>query len=90
MIHFLHRPSGAVSAPLIGLVVGRTVGSSVVRHQVSRALRAQLSARLDQLPVNSLTVIRALPGAGGLPSARLGRDLDAALARLELSSAVTA
>jgi ribonuclease P protein component len=68
--------------PLIGLVVGRSVGGSVVRHQVSRRLRAQLAQRLDRLEPGSGTVVRALPAAASADSASLGRDLDAALNRL--------
>jgi ribonuclease P protein component len=67
---------------LVGLVVGRSVGGSVVRHRVSRRLRAQLAQRLEALPEGSGSVIRALPGAAIATSAELGADLDAALARL--------
>jgi ribonuclease P protein component len=69
-------------APRAGLVVGRSVGGSVVRHRVSRRLRAQLRPRLDRLPDGSATVVRALPGAGTDSSARLGADLEAAFDRL--------
>lgn len=72
-----------MTAPcLVGLVVGKAVGGSVVRHAVSRRLRHQLAARLDRLPAGSRTVVRALPDAAGADSAALGRDLDAALQRL--------
>jgi ribonuclease P protein component len=74
--------SGTESSPLVGLVVSRSVGGSVVRHRVSRRLRAQLAQRLDVLPVGSGTVVRALPGAQSATSAQLGADLDRALARL--------
>jgi ribonuclease P protein component len=76
---FADRRSGA---PRAGLVVGRTVGGSVVRHRVSRKLRAQLALRLRRLPDGSATVVRALPGAAADSSAGLGADLDAALDRL--------
>jgi ribonuclease P protein component len=77
-------PSTGTVAPIVGFVVGRTVGPSVVRHQVSRRLRAQMSARLDRLGPSSATVVRALPGAGALDSAEIGRELDRALARLSV------
>ncbi|MDT4996277.1 MAG: ribonuclease protein component [Pseudonocardiales bacterium] len=70
------------TAPIVGLVVGRSVGGSVVRHQVSRRLRAQLAPRLHRLPVGSATVVRALPPAATATSAQFGADLDAALDRL--------
>jgi ribonuclease P protein component len=66
----------------IGLVVGRTVGGSVVRHQVSRRLRAQLAGLLDQLPAGSRLVVRALPGAATAVSSTFGRDLELAVRRL--------
>lgn len=73
---------GGPTAPIVGLVVGRSVGGSVVRHQVSRRLRAQLAARLQRLPAASATVVRALPPAATATSAQVGADLDAALDRL--------
>jgi ribonuclease P protein component len=69
-------------APLVGLVVGRSVGGSVSRHAVSRKLRAQLFARLARLPAGSGTVVRALAGAERASSAQLGADLDSVLRRL--------
>ncbi len=68
-------PGGAT----VGLVVSKAVGGSVVRHRVSRRLRAQLATRLDLLPPRSRTVVRALPGAADARSAKLGADLDHAL-----------
>ena len=70
------------SPALLGLVVSRSVGNSVVRHRVSRRLRAQAAQRLSSLPPGSYTVIRALPGAATADSAQLGADLDRALARV--------
>jgi ribonuclease P protein component len=75
----LRAPS---AAPLVGLVVGKSVGGSVVRHRVSRKLRAQLSRRLVKLPPGSGTVVRALPPSATASSAALGADVDAALRRV--------
>jgi ribonuclease P protein component len=80
------RTDVAIVAPIVGLVVGRGVGASVIRHQVSRRLRAQLAIRLAELPASSATVVRALPPAARADSATLGADLDAALARLRSGS----
>ena len=52
------RPSRA------GLVVARSVGSSVSRNRVKRRLRHLLPDRLDALPPASRLVVRALPGCG--------------------------
>lgn len=73
---------GADAAARVGLIVGKGIGGSVVRHRVSRRLRAQLALRLDSLPRPSITVVRALPGCADASSASLGRDLDRALATL--------
>jgi ribonuclease P protein component len=70
------------TAPIIGLVVGRSVGGSVARHRVARRLRVQLAHRLDMLPPGSGTVVRALREAGHASSADLGAGLDDALGRL--------
>lgn len=86
----LHHRSGASSDPtpdaagaaLVGLVVSRSVGGSVVRHRVSRRLRAQLAARLEHLQTGSATVVRALPAAAHASSQQLGADLDRALERV--------
>jgi len=80
VVYLLTGPAGDVSR--VGLVVGKAVGTSVVRHQVSRRLRAQLRLRLDRLPAGAAVVVRALPDAAAAPSRTLGRDLDRALAKL--------
>ena len=78
-----HRRELREAGPaLVGLVVARTVGNSVVRHRVSRRLRAQLAARLSVLPAGSGTVVRARPAAGSAASAELGRDLDSGFRRV--------
>lgn len=81
-VHLLpaDAPSGVPSRA--GLVVGKAVGGSVVRSQVSRRLRHLLRERVEQLGPGSRLVVRATPKAAGCTSAQLGADLDAALARL--------
>ena len=71
-----------------GLVVGRSVGPAVVRHRVSRRLRHLLAQRLDAVPPGTDLVVRAQPPAADASSAELGADLDAALARLDISQQV--
>lgn len=80
----MHQQRGLhVGAPAaVGFVVSKAVGGSVVRHRVTRRLRAQVFARLERLPSGSGTVVRALPAAADADSAALGRDLDRALERL--------
>jgi ribonuclease P protein component len=67
---------------LVGFVVSKAVGGSVVRHRVARRLRAQLARRLASLPAGSGTVVRALPEAADVTSEQLGAGLDRALAKL--------
>ncbi|WP_406039481.1 ribonuclease P protein component [Micromonospora sp. NBC_00898] len=76
------RNTGAeTSAPsCAGFVVSKAVGNAVVRNKVRRRLRHLVRERLDQLPAGSTLVVRALPATAEAPYARLGADLDAALA----------
>jgi len=48
------------SAPLIGLIVNKSVGGSVVRHRVSRQLRHLAAAHISNIPSGSRLVIRVL------------------------------
>jgi ribonuclease P protein component len=82
VVYLLTEPDRPCAASQVGLVVSKAVGNSVVRHQVSRRLRAQLGARLDQLPTGARVVVRALPEAATARSAALGHDLNRALAKL--------
>ncbi len=59
---------GGGSGPVrVGLIVGKSVGNSVVRHRVARRLRAAVAPVIDTLPDGCLVVLRALPGAGEDP-----------------------
>jgi ribonuclease P protein component len=65
-----------------GFVVGKTVGNSVVRHRVTRRLRAVVAAELHRLPASADLVVRARPEAADAESTVLRRDLVAGLDRL--------
>ena len=80
MVHVLAAGPDAASPSRFGLVVGRSVGNSVVRHRVSRRLRAQLAQRIERVAAGSDVVVRARPEAATATSAQLGADLDSALA----------
>jgi ribonuclease P protein component len=71
--------TGADQPPRAGLAVGRSVGTSVVRHRVSRRLRHVLRDQLSRLPNGSLLVVRALPSAAAASSSELARALDSGL-----------
>ena len=79
-VHLLASESS--ECPRAGLVVGKSVGNAVVRHQVSRRLRHLLRDRIESLPAGSRLVVRASAPAGIASSADLAVDLDAALHKL--------
>lgn len=64
-----------VEGPKVGLIVGKSVGSAVVRHRVSRRLRHAAAELLPQLEPVDRMVIRALPSSGTALSASLRQQL---------------
>jgi ribonuclease P protein component len=89
VLHYLsERPehSGGGHAPppgaRAGFVVGKAVGNSVVRHRVTRRLRAVMREELHRLPPTADLVVRARPEAGTATSELLHRDLTSGLDRL--------
>ncbi|UBH24974.1 ribonuclease P protein component [Micrococcus porci] len=78
------RP-GATSQPRrprAGFVVSKAVGNSVVRHRVTRRLRALLRAELDSPALRDralLIQVKALPAAVDADHATLRRDVHGAL-----------
>ena len=71
-----------LSGARAGFVVGKAVGNSVVRHRVTRRLRAVVRHELHRLPPDADLVVRARPEAASASSAVLQRDLSAGLDRL--------
>jgi ribonuclease P protein component len=88
VLHYLPQrppvPGGTPGSPgpRAGFVVGRAVGNSVVRHRVTRRLRALVREELERLPATADLVVRARPDAATATSRRLGRDLSSGLDRL--------
>jgi ribonuclease P protein component len=93
VLHYLpERPGSSGGSPAssrelpagarAGFVVGRAVGNSVVRHRVTRRLRAVVLAQLHRLPPTADLVVRARPEAAAADSDRLRRDLTEGLDRL--------
>lgn len=68
----------------MGFVVGKQVGTAVVRNLVKRRLRHVLRERLSMLPPGAAVVVRATPRAATASSAELAEDVDRALMRLRL------
>jgi ribonuclease P protein component len=86
VLHYLpERPvalDGVVPSARVGLVVGRAVGNSVVRHRVSRRLRAAAAEQLHRIPVTADLVLRARPEAAAADFGTLHADLARGLDRL--------
>jgi ribonuclease P protein component len=83
IVHALRASDDHVDAPRIGLVVSKSVGSAVQRHRVARKLRHVAREVLGELGSGDRIVIRALPGSGPADSARLERELRAALRKIQ-------
>jgi ribonuclease P protein component len=83
VLHYLALgPERPGVGPRVGFVVGKGVGNSVVRHRVTRRLRAVVRSELQRLPSAADLVVRARPEAATASSAVLHRDLTAGLDRL--------
>ena len=84
VLHYLpvRAEQGSASGARAGFVVGKAVGNSVVRHRVTRRLRAAVRDELHRLPATADLVVRARPDAAAAPFAVLHRDLSAGLDRL--------
>ncbi len=67
--------------PRIGLVIAKSVGNAVQRHQVARRLRHVAKAVISDLDPCERVVIRALPGSSRAASARLEQQLRKGLQR---------
>lgn len=65
----------------VGFIVSKAVGNSVVRHRVTRRLRALFQHRVTTLPGGTDVVVRANPAAAGATSGELAAALDRALER---------
>ena len=59
----------------LGLIVGKSVGNAVVRHQVSRRLRHEFARHMMRMPSGTQVVLRALPAASGASSAELASSV---------------
>jgi len=75
-------PVPSDTAPKVGFVVSRAVGSAVVRNRVKRRLRELMRRRVACLPGGCLLVVRAHPAAAGAHQADLAADLDLVLGKL--------
>jgi ribonuclease P protein component len=78
----VHVRTGDASRPARGgFIVGRAVGTAVVRNRVRRRLRYLLASRLPDLPAGTDVVVRALPSAAFLSRAELAATFGGVLDR---------
>lgn len=85
VVHYLETPDELItenSVAVIGFVVSKAVGGSVVRHQVARRLRAAVRECLSDFPVGSRVVIRANPNAAHASVDELRGDIQSGLRRV--------
>ena len=59
LIGYLYSSNSNDPAKL-GLIVGKTVGNSVVRHRIARQIRHAVREDLNSLPNGTLFVVRAM------------------------------
>jgi ribonuclease P protein component len=62
LVGYLHLSNSSEPARC-GLIINKSVGNSVVRHNVARKIRHIIADNLTSLPAGSLFVVRALPAA---------------------------
>lgn len=65
----------------VGLIVGKNVGGSVVRHRVSRQIRHAIAPHLAQFPNGTLLLFRAHPGAATRINKNLSGEVSALVAK---------
>ena len=66
----------------VAFAVGKNVGNSVVRHKVTRQLRHAITPLLNNFPVGSHVVVRALPGASKASFTQLSENLKFATSKV--------
>ena len=59
LIGYLYSTNSNDPAKL-GLIVGKSVGNSVVRHRIARQVRHAVSEKINQMPNGTLFVVRAM------------------------------
>jgi ribonuclease P protein component len=74
---YVATPSSERSgAPVkVGLIVGKSVGGSVIRHRVSRQIRHAIAPHLTKFPLGTLIVFRAHPGAAHSADKNLAQEI---------------
>lgn len=83
----VHLRSGMGADPAkVGFTVSKSVGGSVVRHQVVRRLREAARPLMSGLPAGSFMVVRALPPAAEASVGELRAQMSSALGSIRAKS----
>lgn len=75
LVAHYHLPPGATGPAKVGFTVSSAVGGSVIRHRLTRQLRAGCRALLPELPTGSRLVVRVLPAAAQAPALAVQNEL---------------
>ena len=78
----LHVLREAGETTQVAFAVGKNVGNSVIRHQVTRRLRHLAREAVPTLPAGTHVVVRALPGSGQARFADLQDSMSTALGKV--------
>jgi len=65
----------------VGLIVGKNVGNSVVRHRVSRQIRHAIAPHLNKFSDGTLLLFRAHPGAAKSADQNLASEISALVSK---------
>ena len=63
-VGYLHIDGEAQHPARVGLIIGKNIGGSVLRHRLARTIRHYLREHYAELPTGSLLVIRGLTNSG--------------------------
>ena len=58
--YFYTESISQTEQPKLGLIVGKSIGNSVIRNRISRQIRHAVSQNLTDLPNGTLLVVRAI------------------------------
>ena len=65
----------------VGLIVGKNVGNSVMRHRVSRQIRHGIAPHLNRFSEGTLLLFRAHPGAAKSAEQNLNAEISALVSK---------
>lgn len=65
----------------VGLIVGKNVGNSVMRHRVSRQIRHAIAPHLTKFSEGTLLLFRAHPGAAKSAAGNLNGEISALVSK---------